>query len=140
MQGRLGVTAPQRMVIRLAGRFPDATASELAALLHLDPGSLSSLLARLEEAGLLNRTADRHDRRRIRVSSHGVVVDSQGTRRRRSSPPSPPSSPRATPRISDASMRSHVGTGRTPCRTEGAWSCRRNAAPARSNRTDGGGI
>lgn len=83
MQVHLGITAPQRMVLRLAGRFPDATASELAALLHLDPGSLSSLLTRLEEAGLVNRVADRHDRRRIRVAlsrrGHRLTEDTQGT-------------------------------------------------------------
>src|SRR6187200_24039 len=48
MQSRLGVTAPQRLVLRLMGRDPSMTPSALAALLHLDRGTLTGILDRLE--------------------------------------------------------------------------------------------
>lgn len=84
MHATLGVTAPQRMVIRVAGQFPGITAGELARVLHVDPGTLSTALARLEELGHVERQADQHDSRRVHVvltasgrrldrESHGTV-------------------------------------------------------------------
>ncbi len=67
MQSAIGLTAQQRMVIRLVGRFPELSATELAQLLHVDPGTLSSVLGRLESSGYIRRTADASDGRRVRL-------------------------------------------------------------------------
>ena len=64
-QAELGVTAQQRMVIRIVGRFPGLAAGQLAAVLHIHPGTLSTILARLEKRGLLARERDERDARRI---------------------------------------------------------------------------
>ncbi|MFN8582137.1 MAG: MarR family transcriptional regulator [Gemmatimonadaceae bacterium] len=77
MQSGLGVTAPQRMVVRMVGRFPGIYAGDLAALLHVDRGTLSSALRRLEAAGVLTRTADAVDRRRVAIhlTNRGKRID-----------------------------------------------------------------
>jgi DNA-binding MarR family transcriptional regulator len=67
MQTELGVTAQQRMVIRIIGKFPGIAAGQLAALLHIHPGTLSTTLARLEKRGLLVRERDARDARRIEL-------------------------------------------------------------------------
>jgi len=59
-----GVTGPQRLVLRLVGRFPKVSAGDLAELLHVHPSTLTGVLDRLERRGLLTRGADRDDRRR----------------------------------------------------------------------------
>lgn len=64
MAKELGPTGPQRLVLRLVGRFPGLPPGELAELLHLDPGTLSGILKRLESAGWLRRRPDPRDRRR----------------------------------------------------------------------------
>ena len=65
MQTKLGVTAQQRMVIRIVGKFPGIAAGSLAAMLRIHPGTLSTALARLEKRGLLARDRDERDKRRI---------------------------------------------------------------------------
>jgi DNA-binding MarR family transcriptional regulator len=75
MRSNLGVTGPQRFVIRIVGRFPDLTAGRLAALLHLHPSTLTGVLRRLEAQGLLRRRADPVDRRRCLV-----VINAKGRR------------------------------------------------------------
>jgi DNA-binding MarR family transcriptional regulator len=65
MERRLGVTAQQRLVIRCIGKFPGMTAAQLAALLHVDPGTMSATLKRLEERGLIERRRDPRDKRRL---------------------------------------------------------------------------
>jgi len=62
----LGVTGPQRLVIRVVGQSPDATASEIADILGLHPSTLTGVLARLESQHLLQRRVDAADRRRVR--------------------------------------------------------------------------
>jgi DNA-binding MarR family transcriptional regulator len=65
MSRRIGVTAHQRLVVRCVGRFPGMTAGQLAGLLHLDPGTISAALNRLEEKGLVERKKDPRDKRRV---------------------------------------------------------------------------
>lgn len=65
MARRIGITFQQRTVLRFVGRFPGITAGKLAETLHIDPGTLSSTLARLEARRLLQRRPDPKDRRRI---------------------------------------------------------------------------
>lgn len=62
----LGVTGPQRLVLRVVGQSPDATASEIASILGLHPSTLTGVLARLERQRLLQRKTDARDRRRVR--------------------------------------------------------------------------
>ena len=48
MERDLGITGPQRLVVRLLGNSPGMTAGELASLLHLDPGTLSGIVLRIK--------------------------------------------------------------------------------------------
>jgi DNA-binding MarR family transcriptional regulator len=77
MAQSIGVTGPQRLVIRLVGQKPNQTASEIAATLGKHPSTLTGVLARLEERGLLLRTADAEDRRRarFRLTAAGKNID-----------------------------------------------------------------
>jgi DNA-binding MarR family transcriptional regulator len=64
MRTTVGVTGPQRLVIRLIGRMGQAASSELAEILHVHPSSLTGVLRRLERGGLIRRRSDPDDRRR----------------------------------------------------------------------------
>ncbi len=64
MAAALGITGPQRLVIRIIGRFPSIHARQLAEILYLHPSSLTALLKRLERRRLIRRRADERDRRR----------------------------------------------------------------------------
>jgi DNA-binding MarR family transcriptional regulator len=77
MAQTIGVTGPQRLVIRLVGQKPNQTASEIAATLGKHPSTLTGVLARLEGRALLLRTADAEDRRRARftLTAAGKKVD-----------------------------------------------------------------
>jgi MarR family transcriptional regulator, organic hydroperoxide resistance regulator len=80
MAQRLGVTAQQRLVLRCVGKFPGVTAGQLATLLHLDPGTVSAALKRLEEKALLERRKDPRDRRRVTLglTAQGRFLDRPG--------------------------------------------------------------
>jgi DNA-binding MarR family transcriptional regulator len=73
----LGVTGPQRAVIRLVGRDPGLTAKEIAERAHHHPSTLSVILRSLEKNGHVARRSDPDDRRRIRLylSPSGVKLD-----------------------------------------------------------------
>lgn len=83
MKVRLGVTGPQRLVIRVVARYPDISAGELATLLHVHASTLTGILKRLELDGVLLRRVDEQDRRRIRLSlstkGQRLDRDSEGT-------------------------------------------------------------
>ena len=64
MAATLGITGPQRLVIRIIGRFPSIHAKQLADILHLHPSSLTAVLKRLERRDLVRRWPDERDRRR----------------------------------------------------------------------------
>jgi DNA-binding MarR family transcriptional regulator len=66
MARTIGVTGPQRLVIRIVGQNPGRTASEIAATLGIHPSTLTGVLSRLERGGYLARTVDASDRRRAR--------------------------------------------------------------------------
>lgn len=68
MERTIGVTAQQRLVLRCVGKRPGITASELAGLLHLDPGTVSTSLRRLSERGLMRGSSDPTDGRRVALS------------------------------------------------------------------------
>jgi MarR family transcriptional regulator, organic hydroperoxide resistance regulator len=67
MQRRLGITAPQRLVLRLVGRSPGVLPSQLAEQLHLDRGTLTGIIDRLVARELLTRTPDAADGRTTRL-------------------------------------------------------------------------
>lgn len=67
LQDAIGITGPQRMIIRILGRHPGMVAGDLARLLHVDAGTLSAALARLEARGLVTRHKDADDQRRVRI-------------------------------------------------------------------------
>jgi DNA-binding MarR family transcriptional regulator len=77
MWSSLGVTGPQRLVIRAVGRQPGMSAGELAALLHLHPSTLTGVLSRLVDHRLLNRVGDPADSRRalFRLTARGQRVN-----------------------------------------------------------------
>lgn len=64
MLATLGVTGPQRLVLRLVGHHGSISAGELAGILHIDPSSLTGMLRRLEQSGLIRRKRDPVDGRR----------------------------------------------------------------------------
>jgi DNA-binding MarR family transcriptional regulator len=77
MLSSLGVTGPQRLVIRAVGRRPGMSAGELAELLHLHPSTLTGVLSRLVEHRLLDRAGDPADSRRalFRLTARGRRVN-----------------------------------------------------------------
>lgn len=77
MEKRIGVTAPQRMIIRCIGKYPGVAPSQLATVLHLDPGTISATLSRLEDKGFVVRRRDRDDKRRISLAltTRGYKLD-----------------------------------------------------------------
>jgi DNA-binding MarR family transcriptional regulator len=77
MARTIGVTGPQRLVLRVVGQSPDATAKQISDILGLHPSTLTGVLARLERQGMILRTVDRTDRRRarFRLTAAGRKVD-----------------------------------------------------------------
>jgi DNA-binding MarR family transcriptional regulator len=77
MEQEIGVTGPQRLVIRVLGQFPGLSAGALARLLHLHPSTLTGVLARLERRRLIQRTPDASDRRRMHLTltARGTAID-----------------------------------------------------------------
>ncbi|MEO7731071.1 MAG: MarR family transcriptional regulator [Kofleriaceae bacterium] len=73
----LGVTGPQRLVIRVLGQSPDATANEISSILGLHPSTLTGVLSRLEAQRTIRRRIDPADRRRarFRLTAAGRRVD-----------------------------------------------------------------
>lgn len=78
MAGTIGVTGPQRLVLRVVGLFPDVSAGDLAAILHVHPSTLTGIIRRLVAQRLLVRADDPRDRRRarLRLTPRGERVNS----------------------------------------------------------------
>jgi len=68
MHRDLGVTGPQRLLLRVVGESPGCAPGEAARRLSLDPGTVSRLVAGLERSGLTRREVDRLDGRRQRLT------------------------------------------------------------------------
>jgi DNA-binding MarR family transcriptional regulator len=79
MAQTLGVTGPQRLVIRIVGLRADQTASEIAATLGMHPSTLTGILSRLEARNALVRITDADDRRRarFRLTAVGRRIDKE---------------------------------------------------------------
>jgi len=77
MARTLGVTGPQRLVIRVIGQQPRCTAREIAVTLNLHPSTLTGVLARLQSQRAIKRQIDSVDRRRSRfeLTARGARID-----------------------------------------------------------------
>ena len=63
----LGLTYPQYLVMLVLWKDVPQTVGSLGEMLHLDSGTLTPLLKRMEAAGIVSRTRDRVDERRVLV-------------------------------------------------------------------------
>jgi DNA-binding MarR family transcriptional regulator len=83
MATRLGVTGPQRLALRIVGRFPGITAGRLADILQLHPSTLTGVLSRLEGRGLVRRRPDPGDKRRallgLTAAGSALAASTEGT-------------------------------------------------------------
>lgn len=78
----LGLTHPQYLVMLALWEHAPIGARELSALLHLDPGTLSPLIKRLESRELLERRKNPADERAILIelTAAGVKLREQALR------------------------------------------------------------
>jgi DNA-binding MarR family transcriptional regulator len=65
--GLLGVNRTDGRCLDVIDQRPGLTAGELAAAVGLSPGAVTTALDRLEQRGLVRRTRDSEDRRRVMV-------------------------------------------------------------------------
>jgi DNA-binding MarR family transcriptional regulator len=79
MHAELGVTGPQRLVLRIIGHHGRISAGELAEVMHIHPSSLTGMLQRLEQAELIRRESDPFDRRRalLELTRRGMRLNNQ---------------------------------------------------------------
>jgi DNA-binding MarR family transcriptional regulator len=77
MSAKIGVTGLQRLAIRIIGKVPGCAPSELAELLHVHPSTLTGVLQRLTERGLIERKRDLEDARRstLTLTPKGKRID-----------------------------------------------------------------
>jgi DNA-binding MarR family transcriptional regulator len=67
MGSELGITGPQRLVLRIIGQFPDISAGDLSEIVRLHPSTMTGILQRLADRGLIERRRDPSDSRRARL-------------------------------------------------------------------------
>ncbi len=63
----IGLTYPQYLVMLVLWEEDDVTVKAIGERLHLDSGTLTPLLKRLESTGLLVRARDPKDERQVRI-------------------------------------------------------------------------
>ena len=68
---RLGLTFPRYLVMMVLWEQDDVTVSHLGSRLLLDSGTLTPLLKQLQKQGLIARTRDPADERRVRITLTG---------------------------------------------------------------------
>src|SRR5438105_14344270 len=81
MESTYGITGPQRLVVRIVGRFPGIAAGRVAEILHVHPSTLTGILKRLEARSVLQRKSDPRDARRalFGLTAKGRKLDSVKT-------------------------------------------------------------
>src|SRR3954463_10758173 len=81
MESTLGMTGPQRLVVRIVGRFPGIAAGRVAEILHVHPSTLTGILKRLESRAVLQRRPDPRDARRalFMLTAKGRKLDTVRT-------------------------------------------------------------
>ena len=67
MESRIGITGPQRLVLKVVAESPDISATEVAGIVRLHPSTITGILQRLIAKGLLLRARDPIDARRVRL-------------------------------------------------------------------------
>lgn len=79
MHAELGVTGPQRLVLRIMGHHSRISAGALAEIMRIHPSSLTGMLQRLEQAELIRRESDPFDRRRalLELTRKGMRLNEQ---------------------------------------------------------------
>ena len=77
MLATLGLTGPQRVALRVLGRRPGISAGALAETLRVHPSTLTGVLQRLEEKGIVRRARDPEDGRRslLELTPRGRKLD-----------------------------------------------------------------
>jgi len=77
MHATLGLTGPQRVALRVLGRRPGISAGALAEILRVHPSTLTGVLHRLEDKGLVQRAHDPGDGRRslLELTTRGRKLD-----------------------------------------------------------------
>jgi DNA-binding MarR family transcriptional regulator len=77
MRSRMGITGPQRLVLRVVGIFPGLSAGALASILHLHPSTLTGVLRRLVAQKLMTRAAEPGDKRRavLYLTERGAALN-----------------------------------------------------------------
>ncbi len=71
-----GATGPQALVLRIMSLKPGISAGQIAELLHVHPSTLTGILQRLEQRGMVTRKDDPADGRRtlLNLSAKGRKV------------------------------------------------------------------
>lgn len=64
----LGLTYPQYLVMLVLWEKECVSVGDLGQILHLDSGTLTPLLKRMETSGLISRSRDPNDERRVLIS------------------------------------------------------------------------
>jgi DNA-binding MarR family transcriptional regulator len=67
MAAGLGITGPQRLVLKIVSQFPGISAGELAHVVRLHPSTITGVIQRLVDKRLLVRERDQTDSRRVRL-------------------------------------------------------------------------
>lgn len=67
MEARLGITGPQRLVLRVVAAYPGISPKEVADVVRLHPSTITGIIQRLTKKGLLLRARDPVDTRRVRL-------------------------------------------------------------------------
>src|SRR5262245_42902358 len=77
MVDRIGLTAPQRLAVRFIGRHSGVTLGRLAELLHLHAGTVTGIVRKLEDLGLVVQTRSEEDtrRRHLTLTARGRQFD-----------------------------------------------------------------
>jgi DNA-binding MarR family transcriptional regulator len=65
---RIGLTYPQYLVLLVLWEQDGQTVNQVGKQLHLDSGTLTPMLKRLEAAGIVRRQRDTQDERQVRIS------------------------------------------------------------------------
>jgi DNA-binding MarR family transcriptional regulator len=68
-----GATGPQQLVLRIMSLKPGVTAGQIAHILHLHPSTLTGILQRLDQRGMIARKDDPTDARKslLNLSAKG---------------------------------------------------------------------
>lgn len=67
METALGITGPQRLVLRIVNKHPGISAGNLADVARLHPSTITGIVQRLVKKGLLSVERDSGDNRRVRL-------------------------------------------------------------------------